>query len=116
MVDFLFLYNNNNLTGLHYIKNTNNLIKQELYMDHEDHDETAHLVASKKIMTAENQKSIGLRREQNTTTEMISRDALFFFQGRVQMYPAPTTGAGYCSRPPAPGNASSGAGDGTTRP
>ena len=65
MVDFLFLYNNNNLTGLHYIKNTNNLIKQKLYMDHEDHDETAHLVASKKIMTAENQKSIGLSREQN---------------------------------------------------
>jgi hypothetical protein len=50
-------------------------------MDHEDHDETAHLVASKKIMTTENQKSIGLSREQNTTTEMISRDALFFFPG-----------------------------------
>ena len=51
-----------------------------------------------------------------TTTEMIFRDTPIFFQGQVQMYPAPTTGAGYCSRPPAPGNASSGAGDGTTRP
>ena len=87
MVDFLFLYNNNNLTGLHYIKNTNNLIKQELYMDHEDHDETAHLVASKKIMTAENQKSIGLSREQNTTTEMISRDIPFFSRGGCKCTP-----------------------------
>ena len=32
------------------------------------------------------------------------------------MYPAPTTGAGYCSISPAPENASSGAGDCTTRP
>ena len=39
-----------------------------------------------------------------------------FSQGRVQMYPAPTTGAGYCSISPTPRNASSGAGDGTTRP
>lgn len=51
-----------------------------------------------------------------TITEMISRDALFFFQGWVQMFPAPTTGAGYSSNSPAPGNASSGAGDGTTHP
>ena len=32
------------------------------------------------------------------------------------MYPVPTTWAGYCSILPAPGNASSGAGDGTIRP
>ena len=38
-------------------------------MDHEDHDETAHLVASMKIMTAENQKSIGLSREQNAPSK-----------------------------------------------
>ena len=38
-------------------------------MGHEDHDETAHLVASMKIMTAENQKSIGLSREQNAASK-----------------------------------------------
>ena len=59
-------------------------------MDHEDHDETAHLVASKKIMTTENQKSIGLSREQNAPSKTTRQQPKAWPECRQRCPPTPT--------------------------